>query len=77
VLAQFTQGYSALQHRDFRLLWTGMSTSLIGDGILLVALAVFQDWLFPRDHRPSNERIVDEMVQFMVHGLARRGTVTQ
>ncbi|GAA2345764.1 MFS transporter [Dactylosporangium salmoneum] len=28
-----------LRSRDFRLLWTGMSTSLIGDGILLVALA--------------------------------------
>jgi MFS family permease len=28
-----------LRHRDFRLLWTGMSTSLIGNGILLVALA--------------------------------------
>lgn len=28
-----------LRRRDFRLLWTGMSTSLIGDGILLVALA--------------------------------------
>jgi MFS family permease len=28
-----------LRRRDFRLLWTAMSTSLIGDGILLVALA--------------------------------------
>jgi MFS family permease len=28
-----------LRHRDFRLLWTGMSVSLLGDGILLVALA--------------------------------------
>ena len=28
-----------LRHRDFRLLWAGMSTSLIGNGILLVALA--------------------------------------
>jgi len=28
-----------LHHRDFRLLWTGMTTSLIGNGILLVALA--------------------------------------
>jgi MFS family permease len=28
-----------LRGREFRLLWTGMSTSLIGDGILLVALA--------------------------------------
>jgi len=42
---------------------------------MVVALAVFQDWLFPRDKRPSKERIVDEMVQFMVHGLARGGTV--
>jgi hypothetical protein len=28
-----------LRHRDFRLLWTGMATSLMGDGVLLVALA--------------------------------------
>ncbi len=28
-----------LRHRDFRLLWIGMSTSLLGDGVLLVALA--------------------------------------
>jgi AcrR family transcriptional regulator len=42
---------------------------------MVVALAVFQDWLFPPDKRPSRERIVDEMVQFMVHGLARDATV--
>jgi Na+/melibiose symporter-like transporter len=29
----------ALRHRDFRLLWTGQSVSLIGDGIYLVAIA--------------------------------------
>jgi MFS family permease len=28
-----------LRHRDFRLLWLGMSTSLVGDGVFLVALA--------------------------------------
>src|SRR4051812_50125761 len=28
-----------LRHREFRLLWTGMSTSLVGNGILLVTLA--------------------------------------
>jgi len=28
-----------LRERDFRLLWTGMTVSLVGDGILLVALA--------------------------------------
>jgi AcrR family transcriptional regulator len=42
---------------------------------MVVALAVFQDWLFPPGKRPSEDRIVDEMVQFMVHGLARGGTV--
>jgi DHA3 family tetracycline resistance protein-like MFS transporter len=28
-----------LRHRDFRLLWSGMSVSLVGDGIFFVALA--------------------------------------
>ena len=28
-----------LRHRDFRLLWSGMTVSLVGDGIFLVALA--------------------------------------
>ena len=28
-----------LRHRDFRLLWTGTTLSLLGDGVLLVALA--------------------------------------
>jgi MFS family permease len=27
-----------LRHRDFRLLWTGMTVSLLGDGIMLIAL---------------------------------------
>src|SRR5439155_2225669 len=28
-----------LRHRDFRLLWAGMTVSLLGDGIFLVAIA--------------------------------------
>jgi MFS family permease len=28
-----------LKHRDFRILWTGMTISLIGDGIFLIAIA--------------------------------------
>jgi DHA3 family tetracycline resistance protein-like MFS transporter len=28
-----------LRHRDFRVLWTGMAVSLVGDGIFLVAIA--------------------------------------
>jgi transmembrane secretion effector len=38
-----------LRHRDFRLLWTGMTVSLFGDGIFLVALAwqVYTLWNAP------------------------------
>ena len=28
-----------LRHRDFRLLWSGMCVSLLGDGVFLVAMA--------------------------------------
>jgi hypothetical protein len=28
-----------LRHRDFRLLWAGMTISLLGDGVFLVAVA--------------------------------------
>src|SRR5438094_768707 len=28
-----------LRHRDFRLLWTGMTVSLLGDGITMIAMA--------------------------------------
>src|SRR5207302_3669146 len=28
-----------LKHRDFRVLWTGMAVSLVGDGIFLIAVA--------------------------------------
>ena len=31
--------FSPLRHRDFRLLWAGMTVSLLGDGIFLVAIA--------------------------------------
>jgi MFS family permease len=30
---------AVLRHRDFRMLWTGMTASLLGDGIFYVALA--------------------------------------
>jgi MFS family permease len=38
-----------LRHRDFRLLWTGMSVSLVGDGIFLVAMAwqAYELWNAP------------------------------
>src|SRR5438552_17143030 len=31
--------FSPLRHRDFRLLWSGMCISLLGDGVFLVAMA--------------------------------------
>ena len=31
--------FEPLRHRDFRLLWSGMTVSLLGDGIFIVALA--------------------------------------
>ncbi len=31
--------FSPLRHRDFRVLWTGMAVSLLGDGIFLIAVA--------------------------------------
>ena len=43
---------------------------------MVAALAVFGEWLFPQGNRPPRERIIDEMVQFMVHGLARDGAGT-
>ena len=42
---------------------------------MVVALAVFQDWLFPPERRPTRQQFIDEMVQFMVHGLARDDAV--
>src|SRR6187397_509859 len=38
-----------LRHRDFRLLWSGMTVSLIGDGIFLVAMAwqAYEIWNAP------------------------------
>src|SRR4029453_2634759 len=38
-----------LRNRDFRLLWTGMTVSLIGDGIFLIAMAwqAYELWKAP------------------------------
>ena len=33
--------FGVLRHRDFRLLWVGQSFSVIGDGIVIVALALY------------------------------------
>ena len=43
---------------------------------LVVSQAVFADWLFPEGKRPPRARMIDEMVRFMVHGLAHHGAST-
>jgi AcrR family transcriptional regulator len=43
---------------------------------MVVAAAVFDDWLFPRSTPPPRHKIVDEMVGFMVHGLAHQPVPT-
>jgi len=42
---------------------------------MVAAMAVFGQWLFPSDALPPRELVVDEMVRFMVHGLAREATM--
>jgi AcrR family transcriptional regulator len=37
---------------------------------MIFALAVFADWLFPPDQRPSREAIVDEITHCMLEGLS-------
>ncbi|HEV8627763.1 MAG TPA: helix-turn-helix domain-containing protein [Acidimicrobiia bacterium] len=40
---------------------------------MVMAMTLLDDWLFaPGRRRPSRQRIIDEMVAFMVHGLAHR-----
>jgi AcrR family transcriptional regulator len=41
---------------------------------MVAALAVFGEWLFPPDNQPPRGRIIEEMVQFMVHGLAHHSS---
>src|SRR5580700_4110765 len=40
-----------LRHRDFRMLWLAQSTSVIGDNIVLVALALF---IIQRTNSPTD-----------------------
>jgi Bacterial protein of unknown function (DUF894). len=53
----FRRGHllTPLRHRDFRVLWMGMTVSLIGDGIFLVAIAweTYTLWNAPARSRSS------------------------
>jgi AcrR family transcriptional regulator len=53
--------------------WTGVDipvTIRVTFGLVL-SMAVLDDWMFP-GRRPSRERIINEMVAYMIHGLAHR-----
>ena len=40
---------------------------------MVISMAVLDEWLFPsQKRRPGRDRIVNEMVAYMVHGLAHR-----
>ncbi len=43
---------------------------------MVISMAVLDEWLFPsQKRRPGRDRIVNEMVAYMVHGLAHRDAV--
>ena len=44
---------------------------------MVMSMALLDEWLFPTGkRRPSRQRIVNEMVAFMLHGLAHRNEAT-
>ena len=48
-----------------------ISTRLVAG--MVMSMALLDEWLFPTGkRRPSRQRIVNEMVAFMIHGLAHR-----
>jgi MFS family permease len=62
--------FSALQSRDFRLLWLGQSASVIGDGLIIVAIGLFVTRLTgdPRDVGVVLAAYVVPLVLFLLVG---------
>ena len=53
-----------------------ISTRLVAG--MVMSMALLDEWLFPSGkRRPSRQRIVNEMVAFMLHGLAHRNEAEQ
>jgi len=53
-----------------------ISTRLVAG--MVMSMALLDEWLFPSGkRRPSRQRIVNEMVAFMLHGLAHRPAVSE
>jgi DHA3 family tetracycline resistance protein-like MFS transporter len=59
-----------LRHRDFRVLWAGMTISLIGDGVFLVALAwqVYTLWNAPEALAIVGLAMTLPMIAFLLPG---------
>jgi len=64
--------FAPFGHRDFRLLWTGMCVSLLGDGIFLVALAwqAYEIWDAPTAMALVGIAMTVPMVLFLLVGGA-------
>ena len=53
-----------------------ISTRLVAG--MVMSMALLDEWLFPLGkRRPSRQRIVNEMVAFMLHGLAHREALSE
>ena len=53
-----------------------ISTRLVAG--MVMSMALLDEWLFPTGkRRPSRQRIVNEMVAFMLHGLAHREAASE
>jgi hypothetical protein len=55
--------------------WSGVDVPVVvrATFAMVLGMAMADEWLFPPDEEhPARERIVAEMHQFMVHGLAHR-----
>jgi len=53
-----------------------ISTRLVAG--MVMSMALLDEWLFPTGkRRPSRQRIVNEMVAFVLHGLAHREAVAE
>jgi MFS family permease len=59
-----------LRHRDFRLLWTGMAVSLLGDGVFLVAMAweAYVLWNAPAALSLVGIAMTGAMILFLIPG---------